>query len=138
MGENPSKPNEALERLFALIGDELLRARGQELDELVQAWGIVPASALGIVDAAFKKALQISNRQRLAEARKTQELEVAKLRRISVETDGTREELLLRLNSVLETMRRENPEGATLEHRNLDQYTEEYLRSLLAQLSALE
>lgn len=138
MTDNSSKPNDAMDQLLRLVGDELLHSSGEDLDEFVRDWGIDPNSAQSIVESAFKKALQVNNKQRLLDAKRMQELEIAKLQNFLDEISGSREDLLARLGAALASVRATNPEGATLEHRNLDEYSEEDLSSLLAQLSALK
>jgi hypothetical protein len=137
MSDNSANSATALEHVFDLIEDELLHASGEELDEMLRAWGIDSSRASEVVATAFKGALRMNNRNRLRDARKQAEVEIDRLRATAGDAAGTREELIARITTLLAARNAANPKGVTLGHRNLNEYTDEDLRSLLIQLSTL-
>jgi hypothetical protein len=137
MSNDPTKSAAALERIFDLIEDELMRTSGRDLDEMVESWGVDPSRSKQSIEAAFKAALRSQNKQRLADAKRAAEVEVAKLHGAAGSMPGTREDLLNKIASLLADRRATDPKSVTLGHRNLSEYTEEDLRSLLNQLSTL-
>ncbi len=109
MSNNPTNSATALERIFDLIEDELLRASGEELDDMARAWGVDSSRATDVVGTAFKGALQVSNRNRLRDARKQAEVEVGRLRATASDAPGTREELVARITTLLAARNARNP-----------------------------
>lgn len=138
MNDNRAKRVNPLDRLSELLEEELLKASGKELEEIAREWGVDPAASADAVDSAFKEALRMHNQAKLREAKRIGEEEISKLSASSDELPHDREQLIALLTARLTTMRQNDPGGVTIQHRDLEELTEDSLRSLLKHLSAID
>lgn len=137
MDNNQTKRVNPLDRLSELLEEELLKAKGKELEEIAREWGVDPAASADAVDSAFKEALRMHNQAKLREAKRIGEQEISKLSAGSEDLPRDREQLIALLTAKLTTMRQNDPGGVTIQHRDLEELTEDSLRSLLKHLSAI-
>ena len=127
-----------LDRLSDLLEEELLQASGNELEDIAREWGVDPAMSAEAVDSAFKEALRMHNQAKMQEAKRIRDIEVSRLASIVENLPKDRNELLALLDARLAAMRRDDPTRVTIQHRNLEELTEDGLRSLLRDLSAVD
>ena len=134
------KKNEAqaTARLSELLAEELMSLSGRELQEAARAWGVDPATSAERVDEAFRSATKSRNQERLRAAKAAHAKVVEKLSAAKSAASGNRDALIEALSERLADLRRNNPTGVTIQHRNLCELSEADLVSLLGQLSALE
>jgi hypothetical protein len=137
MDDNQMKRLNLLKGLSELLGEELLKASGKELEEIAREWGVDPAASAEVVDSSFKEALRTHNQAKLREAKRLGYEEIAKRSRNFDDLPRDREELISMLTAKLTAMRQNDPGAVTIQHRDLDELKEDGLRSLLRDLSAI-
>ena len=134
--EQPKRGN-PLNRLSDLLEEHLLHASDEEVEEIAREWGLDPEKAVESVDAAFDSALLSEKRARIEAAKAQRQVEIARLQALEDEFPGNRAHLLSLLEAKLQLLRKDNPSRVTIQHRNLQEMTEDALRSLLKQLSVI-
>ena len=138
MDDNRAKRVNPLKGLSELIGEDLLKASGKELEDIAREWGVNPAGSSEAVDAAFKEGLRMHNQAKMREAKRLAELEVSKLSGGVDDLPHDREQLVALLAARLTVMRQRDPGGVTIQHRDLEELNEDGLRSLLKHLAAID
>jgi len=135
-----TKKNEAqaAARLSELLADELMSLTGHDLEDAARAWGVDPVSSAERMDDIFRAAVKSLNQEKLRVARASRDKVVAQLSTKSSVDCCDREALIGTLTERLADLRRDNSSNVTIQHRNLTELSDADLRSLLAQLSALE
>jgi hypothetical protein len=135
MNVKPSKQAQAEEFLMELLAEALLSASGQELDDILRDWGLDPSKSAANVDAAFNDALKRRNKERLEEAKRTRETEIANLYTSRSEFPNNREQLVAALTKHLAEI---DSSQMTIQHRDFTDLPESALRTMLRQLIALD
>ena len=138
MDDNRPKRLNPLKGLSELLEEELLNASGKELEEIAREWGVDPGASGDVVDSSFKEALRMHNQAKLREAKRLGQEEISRLSRNFDDLPRDREQLIALLTVKLTTMRQNDPGGVTIQHRDLEELTEDSLRSLLKHLSAID
>src|SRR5437867_3511965 len=135
---NLYKYSNALDARYELIEQDILEAPRAELHDIAQDIGVDLSKAGADVDYAFRRALQRSKLKRLQDARVQRDHELRTLNEIAALPQSSKEQLLDAVLARLSSIQQNAPSRFTLQNRNLEEHSEEYLRTLLKQLIALD
>jgi hypothetical protein len=137
MSENPQKYMVAFDTLSEFIKEDLLLAPQEDLHAIAHEWGVNPVTAPQSVDAAIKKAIQRHKLKKLHAAQQLRKVELAKLAEVDFPMPTSRQELLTLIADLLaKNIGNAAPERLTIQHRNLQEQTEEDLQGFVRQLIA--